>query len=154
MKLYGSGDTAVRALDGVDVTFLAGRFAAVTSPSGSGKSTLMHRAAGLDTLTSGAACIGDTELGPLDDRRLPLLRRDRVGFVFQACNLVPALTVAENITLSLAGRRGDREWIDTLVDLVGLRDRLHHRPSEPGPPGPRTAPRTPTAWSPSPPGTG
>ncbi|MEV6054779.1 ABC transporter ATP-binding protein [Streptomyces sp. NPDC052107] len=132
VKVYGGGDTAVRALDGVDVSFPAGRFTAIMGPSGSGKSTLMHCAAGLDTLTSGAAYMGDTELGTLDDRRLTLLRRDRVGFVFQAFNLVPTLTVAENITLplDLAGRRGDREWIDALVDVVGLRDRLHHRPSE------------------------
>ncbi|WP_225821617.1 ABC transporter ATP-binding protein [Streptomyces naphthomycinicus] len=132
VKVYGSGDTAVRALDGVDVTFPAGRFTAIMGPSGSGKSTLMHCAAGLDTLTSGSAHIGDTELGALDDRRLTLLRRDRVGFVFQAFNLVPTLTVAENITLplDLAGRAGDREWIDALVDIVGLRDRLRHRPSE------------------------
>ncbi|MGW2742174.1 ABC transporter ATP-binding protein [Streptomyces sp. NPDC001450] len=132
VKVYGGGDTAVHALDGVDVDFPAGRFTAIMGPSGSGKSTLMHCAAGLDTLTSGAAYIGDTELGALDDRRLTLLRRDRVGFVFQAFNLVPTLTVAENITLplDLAGKRGDREWIDALVDVVGLRDRLHHRPSE------------------------
>ncbi|GHE03119.1 ABC transporter ATP-binding protein [Streptomyces alanosinicus] len=132
VKVYGGGDTAVRALDGVDVSFPAGRFTAIMGPSGSGKSTLMHCAAGLDTLTSGAAWIGDTELGALDDRRLTLLRRDRIGFVFQAFNLVPTLTVAENITLplDLAGRRGDREWIDALVDIVGLRDRLHHRPSQ------------------------
>ncbi|MEV6498575.1 ABC transporter ATP-binding protein [Streptomyces prunicolor] len=132
VKVYGVGDTAVRALHGVSVDFPAGRFTAIMGPSGSGKSTLMHCAAGLDTLTSGAAYIGDTELGSLDDRRLTLLRRDRVGFVFQAFNLVPTLTVAENITLplDLSGARGDREWIDALVDVVGLRDRLHHRPSE------------------------
>ncbi|MFG3296170.1 ABC transporter ATP-binding protein [Streptomyces sp. NPDC048179] len=132
VKVYGGGDTAVRALDGVDVAFPEGRFTAIMGPSGSGKSTLMHCAAGLDTLTSGAAWIGDTELGPLDDRRLTLLRRDRVGFVFQAFNLLPTLTVAENITLplDLAGGRGDPEWIDALVDVVGLRDRVHHRPSE------------------------
>ncbi|WP_329352161.1 ABC transporter ATP-binding protein [Streptomyces sp. NBC_01261] len=132
VKVYGVGDTAVRALDGVSVDFPAGRFTAIMGPSGSGKSTLMHCAAGLDTLSSGAAYIGDTELGPLDDRRLTLLRRDRVGFVFQAFNLVPTLTVAENITLplDLSGARGDQEWIDALVDVVGLRDRLHHRPSE------------------------
>ncbi|MEU1168905.1 ATP-binding cassette domain-containing protein, partial [Streptomyces sp. NPDC005921] len=108
VKVYGGGDTAVRALDGVDVAFPEGRFTAIMGPSGSGKSTLMHCAAGLDTLTSGAAWIGDTELGPLDDRRLTLLRRDRVGFVFQAFNLLPTLTVAENITLplDLAGGRG------------------------------------------------
>ncbi|MBX9394703.1 ABC transporter ATP-binding protein [Streptomyces sp. TRM72054] len=132
VKVYGSGDTAVRALDGVSVGFPAGRFTAIMGPSGSGKSTLMHCAAGLDTLTSGAAYIGDTDLGALDDRRLTLLRRDRIGFVFQAFNLVPTLTVAENITLplDLAGSRGDPEWIDALVDVVGLRDRLHHRPAE------------------------
>ncbi|GHA35551.1 ABC transporter ATP-binding protein [Streptomyces tauricus] len=143
--MYGAGDTAVRALDGIDVTFPAGRFTAIMGPSGSGKSTLMHCAAGLDTLTSGAAFIGDTELGTLDDRRLTLLRRDRVGFVFQVFNLVPTLTVAENITLpmDLAGRGRGRgrggeggsdgssdPWIDALVDVVGLRDRLRHRPAE------------------------
>ncbi|MFC9466673.1 ABC transporter ATP-binding protein [Streptomyces coelicoflavus] len=132
VKVYGGGDTAVRALDGVSVDFPAGRFTAIMGPSGSGKSTLMHCAAGLDTLTSGAAHIGDTDLSTLDDRRLTLLRRDRVGFVFQAFNLVPTLTVAENITLplDLAGRRGDTEWVDALIDVVGLRDRLHHRPAE------------------------
>ncbi|MFC8967993.1 ABC transporter ATP-binding protein [Streptomyces sp. NPDC057094] len=132
VKVYGSGDTAVRALDGVSVGFPAGRFTAIMGPSGSGKSTLVHCAAGLDTLTSGTAHIGDTEIGTLDDRRLTLLRRDRVGFVFQAFNLIPTLTVAENITLplDLAGTGGSREWIDSLVDVVGLRDRLHHRPSQ------------------------
>ncbi|MET7941390.1 ABC transporter ATP-binding protein [Streptomyces sp. NPDC005302] len=132
VKVYGSGDTAVRALDGVSVGFPAGRFTAIMGPSGSGKSTLMHCAAGLDTLTSGTAHIGDTEIGTLDDRRLTLLRRDRVGFVFQAFNLIPTLTVAENITLplDLAGTGGSREWIDSLVDVVGLRDRLHHHPSQ------------------------
>ncbi|GAA3476883.1 ABC transporter ATP-binding protein [Streptomyces yanii] len=132
VKVHGTGDTEVRALDGVSVDFPAGRFTAIMGPSGSGKSTLMHCAAGLDTLTSGSAFIGDTDLSTLDDRRLTLLRRQRIGFVFQAFNLIPALTVAENITLpiDLAGERGDREWIDALIDTVGLRDRLHHRPSE------------------------
>jgi len=132
VKVYGGGDTAVRALDGVSVGFPAGRFTAIMGPSGSGKSTLMHCAAGLDSLTSGTAFIGDTDLSALDDRRLTLLRRDRIGFVFQAFNLVPTLTVAENITLpiDLAGADGDPEWIDALVDVVGLRDRLHHRPAE------------------------
>ncbi|MER5448532.1 ABC transporter ATP-binding protein [Streptomyces sp. NPDC002764] len=132
VKVYGRGDTEVRALDGVSVDFPAGRFTAIMGPSGSGKSTLMHCAAGLDTLTSGTAHIGDTDLGALDDRRLTLLRRDRVGFVFQAFNLVPTLTVAENITLplDLAGGGRDQEWLDALIDVVGLRDRLHHRPSE------------------------
>ncbi|MER6128580.1 ABC transporter ATP-binding protein [Streptomyces sp. NPDC001795] len=132
VKVYGGGDTAVRALDGVSVGFAAGRFTAIMGPSGSGKSTLMHCAAGLDTLTSGSAFIGETELSSLDDRRLTLLRRDRIGFVFQAFNLVPTLTVAENIALpiDLAGGKGDREWMDALVDVVGLRGRLHHRPAE------------------------
>ncbi|EKX64983.1 ABC transporter ATP-binding protein [Streptomyces ipomoeae] len=132
VKVYGSGDTAVRALDGVSVGFAAGRFTAIMGPSGSGKSTLMHCAAGLDTLTSGTAHIGGTELSTLDDRHLTLLRRDRIGFVFQAFNLVPTLTVAENITLptDLAGGKGDPEWIDALIEVVGLRDRLHHRPAE------------------------
>ncbi|AXK32023.1 ABC transporter ATP-binding protein [Streptomyces armeniacus] len=132
VKVYGSGDTEVRALDGVSVDFAAGRFTAIMGPSGSGKSTLMHCAAGLDTLTSGEAHIGGTELGTLSDKRLTLLRRERVGFVFQAFNLLPTLTVAENITLpqDLSGVRGDSEWTDSLIDVVGLRDRLHHRPSE------------------------
>ncbi|MEV0172215.1 ABC transporter ATP-binding protein [Streptomyces sp. NPDC050803] len=132
VKVYGTGDTTVRALDGVSVDFPAGRFTAIMGPSGSGKSTLMHCAAGLDTLSSGAAHIGDTDLSTLDDRRLTLLRRDRVGFVFQAFNLVPTLTVAENITLplDLAGGKGDQDWLDALIDVVGLRDRLHHRPAE------------------------
>ncbi|MEU8504476.1 ABC transporter ATP-binding protein [Streptomyces brevispora] len=132
VKLYGTGDTEVRALNGVSVDFPAGRFTAIMGPSGSGKSTLMHCAAGLDTLTSGAAYIGDTELGALDDRRLTLLRRRRIGFVFQAFNLLPTLTVAENITLpmDLAGERHDQARLDALIDTVGLRDRLHHRPSE------------------------
>ncbi|MEU4495889.1 ABC transporter ATP-binding protein [Streptomyces sp. NPDC023998] len=132
VKLYGRGDTEVRALDGVSVDFPVGRFTAIMGPSGSGKSTLMHCAAGLDTLTSGSALIGDTDLSALDDRGLTLLRRDRIGFVFQAFNLIPTLTVAENITLpiDLAGERADREWLEALVDTVGLRDRLHHRPSE------------------------
>ncbi|MGW2816614.1 ABC transporter ATP-binding protein [Streptomyces sp. NPDC001415] len=132
VKVYGTGDTEVRALDGVSVDFHAGRFTAIMGPSGSGKSTLMHCAAGLDTLSAGSAFIGDTDLSTLDDRRLTLLRRERLGFVFQAFNLIPTLTVAENITLplDLAGQRGDREWIDALIDTVGLRDRLHHRPGE------------------------
>ncbi|MER7660284.1 ABC transporter ATP-binding protein [Streptomyces sp. NPDC096193] len=132
VKVYGRGDTEVRALDGVSVDFPAGRFTAIMGPSGSGKSTLMHCAAGLDTLTSGSALIGDTDLGTLDDRRLTLLRRERIGFVFQAFNLIPTLTVTENITLpmDLAGEGPDQEWLDALIDTVGLRDRLGHRPAE------------------------
>ncbi|SDO25091.1 putative ABC transport system ATP-binding protein [Actinacidiphila guanduensis] len=131
-KVYGAGSAAVRALDGVTVGFPAGRFTAIMGPSGSGKSTLMHCAAGLDSLTAGRAYIGGTELGPLGDRQLTLLRRERIGFVFQSFNLVPTLTVAENITLplDLAGRRPDAEWVDALVDVVGLGGRLAHRPSE------------------------
>ncbi|MFD8965552.1 ABC transporter ATP-binding protein [Streptomyces sp. NPDC059568] len=132
VKIYGKGDTEVRALDGVSVDFAAGRFTAIMGPSGSGKSTLMHCAAGLDTLTSGSAFIGGTDLSTLDDRGLTLLRRERIGFVFQAFNLIPTLTVAENITLpmDLAGRPHDDELLDDLIDTVGLRDRLHHRPGE------------------------
>ncbi|WKX69055.1 ABC transporter ATP-binding protein [Streptomyces sp. XD-27] len=135
VKVYGSGDTEVTALAGVSLDFPTGRFTAIMGPSGSGKSTLMHCAAGLDTLTSGSAYIAGTELGVLGDRKLTLLRRERIGFVFQAYNLVPTLTVAENITLprDLSGARADAEqraWVDSLIEVVGLRDRLHHRPSE------------------------
>jgi putative ABC transport system ATP-binding protein len=132
VKVFGKGDTEVRALDGVTVSFEAGRFTAIMGPSGSGKSTLLHCIAGLDTLSSGAAYIGDTDLSRLDDKRLTILRRDQVGFVFQAFNLIPTLTARENITLplQLAGRKGDPAWIDDIIDTVGLRDRLSHRPSE------------------------
>jgi putative ABC transport system ATP-binding protein len=132
VKTYGSGDTRVRALDHVDVAFAGGRFTAIMGPSGSGKSTLLHCTAGLDTLDSGQVFIGDTELGALSDRRLTLLRRERVGFVFQSFNLVPTLSAAENIDLPLAlgGRQADAAWRDTVIDTVGLRPRLHHRPSE------------------------
>jgi putative ABC transport system ATP-binding protein len=132
VKVYGGGDTAVRALDGVTVEFAAGGFTAIMGPSGSGKSTLLHAVAGLDDLTSGHVFVGDTDLTHLGDRALTTLRRDRVGFVFQAFNLVPTLTAIENITLpmSLAGRKPDREWLDLVVDTVGLGDRLRHRPSE------------------------
>jgi putative ABC transport system ATP-binding protein len=131
-KVYGKGDTAVRALDGVTVDFGAGQFTAIMGPSGSGKSTLMHCVAGLDTLTSGHVYIGNTDLAGLDDRHLTLLRRDEIGFVFQAFNLVPTLTALENITLpsALAGRTPDWAWLDTVVATVGLGDRLGHRPSE------------------------
>jgi putative ABC transport system ATP-binding protein len=131
-KVYGRGEAEVRALDGVTVDFEAGRFTAIMGPSGSGKSTLMHTMAGLDGLTSGSVWIGDTDLSTLRDKALTRLRRDRVGFVFQAFNLVPTLTVAENIALplALAGHRGDQGWVDTVVDIVGLGDRLRHRPSE------------------------
>jgi putative ABC transport system ATP-binding protein len=132
VKIYGRGDTAVHALDGVSVTFVSGVFSAIMGPSGSGKSTLMHCMAGLDSLTSGKAFIGDADLSAVDERALTNLRRDRVGFVFQAFNLVPTLTAEENITLplALAGRKGNRDWIDNVIRTVGLADRLDHRPSE------------------------
>jgi putative ABC transport system ATP-binding protein len=131
-KVYGSGDTEVVALDHVDVVFPRGQFTAIMGPSGSGKSTLMHCMAGLDALTSGTAWIGDTELSGLDDKRLTRMRRDKVGFVFQAFNLLPTLTALENITLpmDIAGRTPDREWLDRVIDAVDLRPRLSHRPSE------------------------
>jgi putative ABC transport system ATP-binding protein len=132
VKVYGSGATAVRALDGVTVDLPAGRYTAVMGPSGSGKSTLMHCIAGLDDLTSGQVYIGGTELGTLSDKERTLLRRRQVGFVFQSYNLIPSLTAAENITLplSLAGDRPDGDWLATVIATVGLGDRLTHRPSE------------------------
>jgi putative ABC transport system ATP-binding protein len=131
-KVYGKGDTAVTALDDVTVDFEAGRFTAIMGPSGSGKSTLMHCVAGLDSLTSGSVFIGDVDLSQLDDKRLTILRRDEVGFIFQAFNLVPTLTALENITLpaSLGKKDIDRSWLDHVVRTVGLGDRLSHRPSE------------------------
>ena len=131
-KVYGRGDAAVRALDGVTVGFATGSFTAVMGPSGSGKSTLMHAVAGLDDLTSGQVFVGDTELTTLSDKHLTTLRRDRIGFVFQAFNLVPTLSAQENILLpmSLAGRRPDDRWVDEVVRTVDLGDRLRHRPSE------------------------
>jgi putative ABC transport system ATP-binding protein len=131
-KVYGSGDTAVVALDEVSVAFATGRFTAIMGPSGSGKSTLMHVVAGLDSLTEGRVFIGDVELGTLSDKELTLLRRTQVGFVFQAFNLVPTLTARENVVLplTLARTRPDPAWLDEVIDTVGLRDRLGHRPSE------------------------
>jgi putative ABC transport system ATP-binding protein len=132
VKIYGHGDNEVRALDGVTVTFAAGAYTAIMGPSGSGKSTLMHCLAGLDSLTSGAVFVGETYLATLDDKALTRLRRDRIGFIFQAYNLLPTLTAAENITLPLAlgGHDPDPSWYDQVVTTVGLRDRLNHRPSE------------------------
>lgn len=131
-KVYGSGDVAVHALRGVDVAFTAGEFTAIMGPSGSGKSTLMHLLAGLDTATDGQVVLGDTELTSLGDTALTLLRRERVGFVFQSFNLLPMFTALQNITLpcELAGTTPDQAWLDTLVDTLGLRERLTHRPSE------------------------
>jgi putative ABC transport system ATP-binding protein len=132
VKIYGKADTAVHALDGIDVSFAKGHFTAIMGPSGSGKSTLMHCLAGLDTLTSGQIIIGGTDLGSLDDKKLTQLRRDRVGFIFQSFNLVPTLTAQENIALpsALAGRKLDKTWVDHIIDTIGLRPRLHHRPNE------------------------
>ncbi len=131
-KVYGAGDAAVRALDGVSVEFEAARFTAIMGPSGSGKSTLLHCMAGLDSPTDGKVFIGDVDLTALTEKQLTLLRREKVGFVFQTFNLVPTLTAAENITLPLdiAGERPDPGWFDQVVDSVRLRDRLSHRPSE------------------------
>ena len=131
-KVYGTGEAAVRALDGVDVDFAAGAFTAIMGPSGSGKSTLMHLLAGLDSATSGTAWVGDTELTSMDDRALTRLRRDRVGFVFQSFNLLPMFTAEQNITLplELAGTTVDPVWLETLVATLSLADRLTHRPSE------------------------
>jgi|SoiMethySBSTD1v2_1073268.scaffolds.fasta_scaffold16766_2 putative ABC transport system ATP-binding protein len=131
-KVYGGGATAVRALDAVSLAIPARRFTAIMGPSGSGKSTLMHCMAGLDDLTSGRVYVGEVDLGTLSDKELTRLRRDRIGFVFQAYNLLPMLTARENITLplDLAGRKADRGWLGRVIDTVGLGDRLKHRPSE------------------------
>ena len=132
VKVYGSGDTAVRALGGVTVEFLAARFTAIMGPSGSGKSTLMHCLAGLDTPTSGSVRIGGAELSGLPDRALTLLRRNHVGFVFQSFNPLPALTAEQNIRLplDLAGRRPEPGWWDQVIGRLDLAGRLRHRPSE------------------------
>ena len=132
VKTYGTSNTVVRALDGVDIAFERGHFTAVMGPSGSGKSTLMHCMAGLDTPTSGHVFVGDQEISTLDDSGLTRLRRDRIGFVFQSFNLVPTLTARENILLpaDLAGRQVDPGWFDYLVEQLAIGDRLAHRPSE------------------------
>ena len=126
VKVYGTGDAAVRALDGITASFEAGRFTAIMGPSGSGKSTLLHCMAGLDRLSDGKVFIGDVDLTTLDEKRLTLLRREQIGFIFQAYNLVPTLTAQENITLpmDIAGRKPDPAWLDTVVNTVGLKDRL------------------------------
>ena len=131
-KVYGAGETEVVALDSLTVEFPVGQFTAIMGPSGSGKSTLMHLMAGLDTATAGRSWIGDTELTSLGDKGLTTLRRDKIGFIFQAFNLVPTLTALENITLpmDIAGRRPDKAWVDTVIRTVGLEQRLGHRPSE------------------------
>ena len=131
-KIYGKDDSEVRALDDVNVDFALGQFTAIMGPSGSGKSTLMHCLAGLDALTSGRVLIGDTDLAQLDDKQLTSLRREKVGFIFQAYNLIPTLSALENITLpmDLGGIKPDQEWLDTVIDKMNLRNRLSHRPSE------------------------
>jgi putative ABC transport system ATP-binding protein len=131
-KYFGQGETAVHALDNVTVNFLRGQYTAIMGPSGSGKSTLMHCLAGLDRPTSGSVTIDGIEITTLDDKRLTDLRRDKIGFIFQAFNLLPVLTAEENITLPLtiAGRHIDKAWVDQLIDTVGLDDRRTHRPSE------------------------
>jgi putative ABC transport system ATP-binding protein len=131
-RVYGEGETAVHALRGITTSFPSGQFAAIMGPSGSGKSTLMHLLAGLDRPTAGSVVVEGSEVANLDDKALTRLRRDRLGFVFQAFNLVPVLTAEENILLplTLAGKKPDREWLDKLIAAVGLGDRLDHRPSE------------------------
>jgi putative ABC transport system ATP-binding protein len=132
VKIYGSGDNRVHALDGLSVEFRRGEFTAIMGPSGSGKSTLMHCLAGLDVATSGTVAIGSTDLTGLSDKKMTKLRRDRIGFVFQAYNLVPTLTALENITLPLdiAGRKPNPQWLQQIIHTLGLADRLTHRPSE------------------------
>jgi putative ABC transport system ATP-binding protein len=131
-KIYGSGEAEVRALDGVSVEFERHRYTAIMGPSGSGKSTLLHCLAGLDRVTSGRVFLGETEISASSEKQLTLIRRDKIGFVFQAYNLIPTLDALENITLpmDLAGRKPDRQWLDHIIDTVHLRDRLKHRPSE------------------------
>ncbi|MQS15504.1 ABC transporter ATP-binding protein [Streptomyces kaniharaensis] len=131
-KAYGSGETRVVALDAVSVSVPHGEFVAIMGPSGSGKSTLMHCLAGLDTATGGQIWIGDNEITRLKDKKLTQLRRDRIGFIFQAFNLLPTLTALENITLpmDIAGRKADQAWVDKVIDTVGLAGRLKHRPTE------------------------
>ncbi|WP_151774471.1 ABC transporter ATP-binding protein [Streptomyces abyssomicinicus] len=132
VKAYGSGETRVVALDSIDIDLMRGEFTAIMGPSGSGKSTLMHCLAGLDTVTSGQIFLDDTEVTGLKDKKLTQLRRDQVGFVFQAFNLVPTLNALENITLPLdiAGRKPDQAWLDQVVETVGLSGRLKHRPAQ------------------------
>ena len=132
VKIYGEGPTAVRALDGITLEIPAGEFTAIMGASGSGKSTLLHCLAGLDNLTSGQILIGETDLASLDDAALTRLRRDRVGFIFQAYNLIPTLTAGENISLplSIANRKPDDAWFQAVVETLNLSDRLTHRPSQ------------------------
>ena len=147
-KIYGSGDTEVRALDDVTVSFARGEFTAIMGPSGSGKSTLMHALAGLDRLTAGHVMIGDTNLSELSEKELTMLRRTKVGFVFQAFNLIPTLTALENITLPLdLGRNtADSSLLDEVISAVGLSNRLSHKPSELSGGQQQRASRWPARW--------
>ncbi|MFD7320847.1 ABC transporter ATP-binding protein [Streptomyces sp. NPDC059875] len=131
-KVYGQGETQVVALDRVTVDFRQGEFTAIMGPSGSGKSTLMHCVAGLDSFSSGSVRLGETELGTLKDKQLTQLRRDKIGFIFQAFNLLPTLTAMENITLpmDIAGRKPDKQWVEKVIDMIGLSGRLSHRPAQ------------------------
>ncbi|MEU9996064.1 ABC transporter ATP-binding protein [Streptomyces sp. NPDC050848] len=131
-KVYGQGETQVVALDRVTVDFRQGEFTAIMGPSGSGKSTLMHCVAGLDSFSSGSVRLGETELGTLKDKQLTQLRRDKIGFIFQAFNLLPTLTALENITLpmDIAGRKPDKQWVEKVIDMIGLSGRLSHRPTQ------------------------
>ncbi|MGD0392019.1 MAG: ABC transporter ATP-binding protein [Acidimicrobiales bacterium] len=131
-KQYGVGDAAVHALRGVSVEFAAGSFTAIMGPSGSGKSTLLHCAAGLDRLTSGRAYVGDLEVSGLSENEAAIMRRNRVGFVFQSFNLLPSMSVMENVMLpfSISRTAVDAAWLDHVIDILGLGDRVHHRPSE------------------------
>jgi putative ABC transport system ATP-binding protein len=132
VKVYGAGETEVRALDGISAEFARGQFTAIMGPSGSGKSTLLHCLAGLDRLSSGEVYLSEVELGSLNDKAMTLLRRDRIGFIFQSFNLVPTLTAGENIVLpfTLGGRKADAAWLGQLTTSLGIADRLKHRPSE------------------------
>jgi putative ABC transport system ATP-binding protein len=131
-KIYGTGEAAVRALDDITVDFARTRYTAIMGPSGSGKSTLLHCLAGLDRVTSGRVFLGDVEISAASEKQLTLVRRDSIGFIFQSYNLIPTLNAAENMTLpmALAGRKPDPAWLDHVIDIVGLRDRLTHRPNE------------------------
>jgi putative ABC transport system ATP-binding protein len=131
-KIYGIGDTAVRALNNITVDFGAARYTAIMGPSGSGKSTLLHCLAGLDRVTAGRVLLGDIDITAVSEKELTIVRRDKIGFVFQSYNLIPTLNAIENITLplALAGRKPDKQWLDRVIKTVGLADRLNHRPSE------------------------
>ncbi len=131
-KIYGVGEAAVRALNNISVEFAAGHYTAIMGPSGSGKSTLLHCLAGLDRVTAGRVVLGDIDITAVSEKELTLVRRDKIGFVFQSYNLIPTLNAIENITLplALAGRKPDKEWLDRVISTVGLADRLNHRPSE------------------------